>query len=196
MTEPLLNHPERWPADLVARNNFPACIFLARVLHRLSKDQTWDGLRSGELIVRVLCEEHSNLDPISVPSPTIFLNADRDYVLAECKIDVLDLDQCRPSSVRRRIPVPHWLFVTRESLEKFIKGMPAATNGAESRAIERLAALLRQNDMPRAEAAKICEPLGIKGRGFLTRVWPRARENAGLPRVARSGPKSKQNLKR
>jgi hypothetical protein len=48
----------------------------------------------------------------------VLFNADRAQLFATCQIEVCDTDRRRPARVRRRIPVPHWLYVTRASFDK------------------------------------------------------------------------------
>jgi hypothetical protein len=67
------------------------------------------------------------------------------------------------------------------------------TAGQESLAIKALASHLKTNaQMRRADAAEWCEKAGHKlGKRAFERVWPQAREIAGLPRVAAPGRKPK-----
>ena len=66
------------------------------------------------------------------------------------------------------------------------------TVGQETKATQALASHLRENPhLKRKEAITWCENQGftISGRGFQYRVWPAAREQAGLPGKAPPGPK-------
>jgi hypothetical protein len=66
----------------------------------------------------------------------------------------------------------------------------------ETKAIHALASHLRGNpSLKREEATTWCENQGftISGRGFQDRVWPAAREEAGLPRRAPPGRKNKSS---
>jgi hypothetical protein len=72
-------------------------------------------------------------------------------------------------------------------------GAPATEN-PENPAIEALASHLKTNpQIKRADAEEYCERAGYKlsKRAFFARVWPRARERAGLPPTARPGRKRK-----
>jgi hypothetical protein len=93
----------------------------------------------------------------------------------------------------------YWIFLTRESLDAYLQkkaagARPRATARAETAAISELAAMLQGNEnMRREEAAKHCvAKFGVTGRGFQQRIWPQAREKAGLPPMAPRGRKSKQ----
>lgn len=73
-----------------------------------------------------------------------------------------------------------------------------ATVSAETDAIAALATELRaNNDMRRSDAKKFCMPkYAVSGRGFLNRIWPKARLAAGRWPLANCEPwpKSKANL--
>jgi hypothetical protein len=103
-----------------------ACIFLARAFSRLSKDKLWKALCSGEISARVYCVGRSDFAPIPL-SPMEFLRVDQDQTFENCQIEVRESDRRRPARIRRLIPVPHWLYVTRDSLEKFVKTSSATT---------------------------------------------------------------------
>ena len=69
-----------------------------------------------------------------------------------------------------------------------------ATIGREAAATKALAAHLRQNKQSTRGAAEAwCrqEGFNLSGRGFRFRVWPNARDAAGLPKLAASGRKRK-----
>jgi hypothetical protein len=185
VSDALRDHPEQWPLD--SRK----CIFLARVLDQFSDDDVWPALLSGELEPRVYCKGRTDFGPIQL-STLVLLDMDKDAVFANCQIEVVDKDTRRPPRIRRRgVPVPHWLYVTRASLEKFAKKNPA-TSGAEDRATRHLAGLLQENkDLTKEQAHKTCERFGLSDQGFDDRVWPDARELARLPRLGRAGRKSR-----
>jgi len=70
------------------------------------------------------------------------------------------------------------------------------TADQETKAIRALASHLRENrDLKRVEAATWCQKRGFKvsDRGFQDRVWPRAREEAGLPGRTPPGRKKKSS---
>jgi hypothetical protein len=180
---------DRWPPD------FPACIFLGRLAVRLSNEEIWRGLLSGELEAHVYCDGRTDFEPIPL-STMAFLRADRDQVLAQYKIEIRETDQRRPVAMRRAIPVPHWLFVTRGSVDKFLRSQPDTTVAAEARAIKHLAAQLRTKpDMTKNSARLACADFELGLRPF-ERVWPKARIEAGLPAQSRAGRKSRQKSKR
>ena len=117
-----------WPAD--SRE----CVFLGRAASQLSdNDLLWNGLRLGTLSARVYCVGRTDFAPVDL-SPLAFLNTDREQVLTTWQIEVRETDQRRPAAIRRVIPVPHWLYVKRTSLNKFMKARPGATGTAEGRA--------------------------------------------------------------
>ncbi len=76
------------------------------------------------------------------------------------------------------------------------KAEPPTTNvGQESTAIRALASSLRTNNgMTRADAEKWCKEAGYNlGKRAFARVWPEARDRAGLPRIAAPGRKRKSS---
>ncbi|HMF21357.1 MAG TPA: hypothetical protein VKG24_04450 [Pseudolabrys sp.] len=194
----IVDHPEQWPADFqqTSRSGTVDYVFLARALSRLDRDDIWNGLCSDELKAWGSSIERADFAPIQL-APMRFSNqaAAKDQILDDCTIDAMDHRSVRHRIVRRRIPVPHWIFVTRASLEAFAQAHSSV--GAEHRAAQHLADLLTKNpDMSRAQAQAACAQFGITQRGFLNRVWVEARDMARLPRRARAGPKSKHKLKR
>jgi hypothetical protein len=184
MSEPI--HEHQWPTD--SRE----CVFLGRAAFQLSdNDLLWNGLRLGTLSARVYCVGRTDFAPVDL-SPLALLNADREQVLGTWQIEVRETDRRRPARIRRAIPVPHWLYVTRDSFDKFMKARPAATTAAEGRLVERLfPELERNNAMKRAQAANFLN-LDPKSQAFV-RIWPEARKKAGLSERALPGrPKSPQ----
>jgi hypothetical protein len=189
MSELTRTPEEGWPADSTGS------IFLGRVVDQLSDDELWSALCSGKLEARIYCVGRTDFGPIPL-SPLGFLSADRDQVLGRYQIDVRETDRRRPITIRRAIPVPHWLFVTRASLDKFMEAKPAATAGAEDRAAKHLAGVLKMDpDMKRQDALHECRKFNLTNRGFQNRVWPKARQLAKLP-PARAGAKSKRKSTR
>jgi hypothetical protein len=90
-----------------------------------------------------------------------------------------------------------WLCISRDSLDKFVGGLgssPTLTAKDESDAVAYLTNKLKQDpDLKRADAKDECERFRISERGFLDRVWPKARERAGLSAVAPPGRKRTKN---
>jgi hypothetical protein len=74
-----------------------------------------------------------------------------------------------------------------------ISKVSGATVGHENAAIKALASHLRTNkQLKRDDAAEWLQKSGYRlGKRALDRVWPQARENAGLPRIAAPGRKPK-----
>ena len=88
-----------------------------------------------------------------------------------------------------------WICIARDSLDALLVRLgsrhagPATAKG-EADAIRHLADKLKENpDMTREEAYAECARFAITKRGFLHRVFPKAREKAGLPARASAGRK-------
>jgi hypothetical protein len=90
-----------------------------------------------------------------------------------------------------------WICIARDSLDALLRRLGLSHGGAakakdEADAIRHLAEKLKENPgMTRGEANAECEPFAITKRGFLNRVFPKAREKAGLPPRALAGRKRK-----
>lgn len=185
MSAAFLECPNQWPPDS------QACVFLARALPLLPTEALWAALVDGNLEARVYCVGRTDFAPIPL-SRMALIGVDRDQVLARCQIEVREDDTRRPAAIRRRIPVPHWLYVTKVSLDNLVKAQPNATVAAEGRAVAHLADLLQQKPaMSKADAQKECKEFKLSDQGFTDRVWPTAREKAGLSRRAPPGRKSR-----
>jgi hypothetical protein len=95
----------------------------------------------------------------------------------------------------RRHPDPFEPFIEVETEEASGDGarMALATAGHETKAIKALASHLKTNtNLTRAAAAEWCGKAGYKlGKRAFERVWPQARENAGLGRIGSPGRKRK-----
>jgi hypothetical protein len=74
-----------------------------------------------------------------------------------------------------------------------VRNMSPATVGQEAAAIKALAAHLKSNpELKRVEAAAWCRDSGYSlGKRAFGRVWPEAREKAGLERIGAAGRKPK-----
>jgi hypothetical protein len=103
-----------WPPD--SRE----CIFLGRALEIMPADKLWPKLLSGDLAARVYCVGRTDFGPIPISSLE-FSKVDQAKTLQLFQIEVRDVDLRRSSLHRRKIPVPHWIYITRDSLP------PAAT---------------------------------------------------------------------
>jgi hypothetical protein len=175
---------EDWPPDS------QKCIFLGRALDHFSQDDLWAGLRSGELEARVYRIDRTDFGPVPI-SAHVFRGMDKGAVFRWFQIEVLDTDTRRPG-LRRRVTMPHWLYITRASLDEFQKKHPA-TAAAETRAKTFLAERLKADpDMRREDARAACQKFKISDQGFEDRVWPDAREAAGLSRFGHAGRKSRR----
>ena len=211
MSDKFLDCPERWPPDLreecAGTDTVKEYVFLARVAAQLSGNDLWTALRSGELAACVYRVGRTDFAPVPL-SALEFLKAGnvaetndeaededaaqvlsvRDRVLTECQIDVRETDRRRPAAIRRVIPVPHWLYVTRTSLDKFMKARPAATSVAEKRTARHLAPKLKLDpNMTRAQAASFLD-LDPRSRSF-DRIWRESHEIAEVG--TRPGPRRK-----
>jgi hypothetical protein len=86
-----------------------------------------------------------------------------------------------------------WSIHIQILVDQKTEPVPAATARNESAAIKALAAQFKKNTkLTRVEAFTWCDKNGftLSKRGFQSRVWPKARELAGLPATARPGRKS------
>jgi len=176
-----LDSPDNWP-----KLDTHECIFLGRALKEISQDHAWEALQTGALVARVYCIGRTDFGPVPL-SPLEFLKANRDRLFDTCQIDVVENDTRRPARIRRRIRVPHWIYVTRASVEKLSRSKSTAAN--ETRAIDHLAKLLKANpDMTRAMALNECAPFNLGVRPF-ERVWVRARLASDLSERAKAGRK-------
>jgi len=90
-----------------------------------------------------------------------------------------------------------WICISRGSLDSFLTSLqasPAGTAKAESDAARHLADKLKQDpDLTKADAKAECKQFEISQNGFRDRVWPKAREMAGLPATAPAGRKKKKS---
>jgi hypothetical protein len=80
--------------------------------------------------------------------------------------------------------------LTRLLAQDTLPSKPDAKPPSEKRAIDMLAIALKRNpDITRDEARKLLADCNVSELGFRTRVWPRARTEAGLPEKAAAGRK-------
>jgi hypothetical protein len=88
-----------------------------------------------------------------------------------------------------------WIFLTRESLDRYLqKVSPPSTAGQEKAALSELKRMLEVNaNLSRDEARQHLETKVRIGTRAFQRIWPRAREAAGLSPVAAPGRKSRQS---
>ncbi len=94
-----------------------------------------------------------------------------------------------------------WICISRDSLDAFLarlKSSGPSTGRAEADAVRHLAKKLKENpDLRKAPDAEAeCEQFEISQRGFRERVWPKAREMAGLPATAPRGRKRQNKIGR
>ena len=90
------------------------------------------------------------------------------------------------------------IIIRRGDLQKIIAAQrPDPLASTESAAIRALAEHLRSDpDMTRTKAKELCQPFVIGKNGFQNRVWPKAREKAGLAATARPGAKRRAKSSR
>jgi len=89
-----------------------------------------------------------------------------------------------------------WKLVCQSRERASPSPVPVATAGGEAAAIKAFASHLKSNpDLRLEDGAAWCRAQGfiLSGRGFQTRVWPRARTEAGLDAKARAGRKPKSS---
>ena len=137
------------------------------------------------------------------------------HIPHKIKPEDLDWEQSRPLKpwpVKREDHIIHgrwyleWIELCREEVSKVLCGgdgasgrarqASTATAGQETAAIRALALHLKGSpQLTRADAAKWCRKNGynLSDRGFQYRVWPRAREDAGLESKAAPGRKRKSS---
>ena len=112
------NYPEAWPPD------FEEYVFLARAISRLCRDDVWRGLYNGELEAVGSSKERADFAPVPLSRMRFFNQAEqKDRVLDYCVIDLIDQRSIRHRIVRRRVPVPHWIYVTWTSFSRFEKAL-------------------------------------------------------------------------
>jgi hypothetical protein len=83
-------------------------------------------------------------------------------------------------------------YVSRDQRADVEPSVSVSRGNKETAAIQHLAPMLCANpEMKRSEAVAYCTENGVSLRGALLRVWPRARESAGLSPLAPGGRKPK-----
>jgi len=116
--------------------------------------------------------------------------------LISCKASLKVSDWRVSFDPEQEVPIS-WLYVDRSSAEQQPEGenamtpdLPAGTAPDEKRAIvEATKILMKDKNITKAALQSQISQLGIKvsNVGFKTRVWVRARENAGLPAEGKAG---------
>jgi len=119
--------PEAWPPD------FPEHVFLARACSRLDREDVWRGLCTGGLEAVGSSRERANFAPVPLSQMLFSLQPDlKDQILDSCVIDLMDRQPIGRRIVRRRVPVPHWIYLVRASLDRFETALgPKATSRHE-----------------------------------------------------------------
>jgi hypothetical protein len=149
------------------------------------------------------CSRWGSSSPIQPPDDAP--PRDADYWL-KCDTDPSDLDQVREPppydatlvnkrraahlEKTRRFRKP--IFSRDQALKLWSQSRGSRTIATQTNAITFLADILKVNrDMKRDDAWKACKVKfpELSERGFLSRVWPKARERAQLEPVARAGRK-------
>ena len=91
---------------------------LAQVISRLGREDAWRGLHTGELEAVGSSQERSDFAPKAL-SPAKFQAELKEQILDSCTIDVVDRQPVSRRIVRRRIPVPHRIYIRRASVDRF-----------------------------------------------------------------------------
>jgi hypothetical protein len=112
-----------WPPDSTK------CVFVGHALDRIGNAETCRALRSGTLHAGVIVVGAKDWRTPTPVSPLAFLNIDPTQFAANGQIDWLDKHPGTPVRHRRRIPVPHWVYVTRVSLDAVARGPAASRRG-------------------------------------------------------------------
>jgi hypothetical protein len=115
--------------------------------------------------------------------------ADIDWETSSLKRPLLNSRGKRLVKIEIQISDITWYFE-----EGDLSGSTKPTSGEEASAIRALSSQLRKNkDMKFDDAKAWCASAGyeLSGNGFTYRVWPKAREAAGLPPKAPPGRKPK-----
>jgi hypothetical protein len=144
------------------------------------------GCRSGEFVAALRPKDGGDV----VKMPPCWWNTDT--LTLTYRFEFFSLDPRRPflKAISERCA---WICVSRDSLERFLgllRSSHESTIKGESDAKVFLTSRLKQDpDLKRADAEAECETFQISQRGFRDRVWPKAREGAGLPARAPAGRK-------
>jgi hypothetical protein len=92
--------------------------------HRpVSDSETWDKILSGDITALVYSSKaRGDFGPVAISAAEFFLadqagqtadDGEPDPELKPYQIMVCDRDRRRPSAVRHRIPIPHWVYVMK-----------------------------------------------------------------------------------
>ena len=91
----------------------------------VSGDELWVKILSGQIKAHIYSSEaQGDLEPVPISAAAFFVaeqagrngDGEPDPRLKPYQIMLPDRDRRRPSGIRRRIPVPHWVYVVREDL--------------------------------------------------------------------------------
>ena len=93
----------------------------------VSGDELWAKILSGEIKAHIYSSEaRGDFKPVPIAAAAFFVaeeagrdqDGEPDPQLKPYQIMAHDRDQRRPSGIRRRIPVPHWVYVANEAPKK------------------------------------------------------------------------------
>ena len=197
----ILDEPDAWPADRGKSTFLARAVAIAAKRLPFDRDDLlallWRALKDGEVLAGVSPVAAGDfLLPMPLPPP-VFLRMKPAALFGTCQIEWRDTNPRRPVRTRPAIPVPQFVYVSIESLERWCdQNAPSqadATVAAEKAAREHVAARFRMDpNLTREDALVVAREVApnLSENGFLTRVWPRARELAGLLAKAPPGRKS------